>query len=48
MRLLDKVLAWRTRRRHAKHLARLRKKRVVIDVKPDPRCVVRNLREPNR
>jgi hypothetical protein len=47
MRLLDRLHAWRKRRRQLRHQARLRKMRVV-GCKPDPRCIVRNLREPNR
>jgi hypothetical protein len=45
--LLGRFFAWRARRRHAKHLARMRKLRVV-GCKPEPKCIVRNLREPNR
>jgi hypothetical protein len=45
--LLGRFFAWRTRRRHAKHRAWLRKHRVV-DVSPSPGCIVRNWREPHR
>jgi len=48
MTLLGRFFAWRARHRHAKHLMRLRKKRVVITSRIEPSCIVRNLREPNR
>lgn len=47
MKLLDSFQRWRVRRRHLAHMRYLRKARVVL-TPPDPRCVVRNLREPNR
>lgn len=50
MKLLDRFLLWRVRRRHLAHRRRLRAMRVMYvgRVSPDPRCIVRNLREPNR
>lgn len=42
MRLLDRFCAWWTHRRHVAHQRRLRKKRVVIERKPDPRTVISN------
>jgi hypothetical protein len=49
MRLFDRLLAWSARRRHLKHCRRLQKKRVFIGkMPPDPRCVVRNMPEPNK
>jgi len=46
MKLFDRFLFWRARRRHAAHMRRLRERRVVLP-KPWPGSIVRNLREPN-
>jgi hypothetical protein len=47
-RLFDQLLTWHAHRAHLNHCRRLRSRRVFIgNMKPEPRCVVRNLREPN-
>lgn len=48
MKVLDRFLAWRARRRYLAHRRWLRRHRVVITSKIEPQCIVRNMREPNR
>ena len=37
MKMLDRFIRWRVRRRHFAHLNRLRKAKVLLTA-PDPRC----------
>jgi hypothetical protein len=37
VKIFDRFIRWRVRRRHFAHLRRLREKRVVLRA-PDPRC----------
>lgn len=48
MRILNWFHRWRFQHRQLRHKARLRKMRVVNTSRIEPRCIVRNLREPNR
>jgi len=46
VKLLDRFILWRARRRHAAYKRWLRKNRVVFG-RPDPRCIVDIMRGHN-